>query len=96
MTEINYNFAQNFTSIGNVTDHLNAVQEVRNDIDSMFKTLSSVYDGAGQAALQDAHIKVSNMIDEALHNMLSTQRAAEESQQLMADLDRANAHDFNV
>jgi flagellar hook-basal body complex protein FliE len=94
MSEILYNFGQNANSLGDINGHLNATQEIRGDIDGIFNTLATVYEGEGSMALNQAHIKVSQMLDEALNNVLNTQKQAQDQQDAMQAMDRANAAAF--
>lgn len=94
MSEILYNFAQNNASLEDVSGNINAIQEVRGDIDTIFNTLASVYEGEGAVALNAAHIKVSQMMDEALNNVAHTQQQALDQQSAMQAMDRANAAAF--
>ena len=94
MSEILYNFAANNSSLGDINSSISAIQEVRSDIDSIFQTLMSVYEGQGAEALNQAHVKVSGMLDEALNNTANTQKQAQDQQDAMQALDRANAASF--
>jgi uncharacterized protein YukE len=94
MSEILYNFAQNNASLEDVSGNIRAIQDVRADIDSIFNTLASVYEGEGAVALNQAHIKVSGMMDEALNNVANTQQQAMDQQSAMQAMDRANASAF--
>jgi hypothetical protein len=94
MSEILYNFGQNFTSLEDVSGSVQAIQSVRGDIATIFNTLATVYEGEGSAALNQAHIKVSTMMDEALNNVANTQQQAMDQQAAMQAMDRANAAAF--
>jgi hypothetical protein len=94
MSEILYNFGQNFTSLEDVGGNVQAIQSVRADIATIFNTLATVYEGEGSAALNQAHIKVSTMMDEALNNVANTQKQAMDQQAAMQAMDRANAAAF--
>jgi uncharacterized protein YukE len=94
MSEILYNFGANNASLDDINGHINAIREVSGDIDSIFNTLASVYEGEGATALNAAHQKVSAMLDEHLNNTATTQSQALDQQQAMQALDRANAAQF--
>jgi ElaB/YqjD/DUF883 family membrane-anchored ribosome-binding protein len=94
MSEILYNFGQNFTSLEDVNGAVQAIQEVRADIATIFTTLATVYEGEGSVALNQAHVKVSEMMDEALNNVANTQAQAMDQQAAMQAMDRANAAAF--
>jgi hypothetical protein len=94
MSEILYNFGQNITSLEDVGSAVQAIQEVRADIGTIFTTLATVYDGEGSVALNQAHVKVSEMMDEALNNVANTQAQAMDQQAAMQAMDRANASAF--
>ena len=94
MNEILYNFGQNFTSLEDVGGNVQAIQSVRADIATIFNTLATVYEGEGSTALNQAHIKVSGMMDEALNNVANTQQQAMDQQSAMQAMDRANAAAF--
>jgi uncharacterized protein YukE len=89
-----YNFGANNASLDDIGGHINGIQEVRGDIDSLFATLATVYEGDGAAALNQAHQKVSAMLDEALNTTAHTQQQALDQQAAMQALDRANAAAF--
>jgi hypothetical protein len=94
MNEILYNFAQNNASLEDVGANVQAIQEVRADIATIFNTLATVYEGEGSMALNQAQIKVSEMMDEALNNVANTQAQAMDQQAAMQAMDRANASAF--
>lgn len=94
MSEIHYNFGQNFASLEDVSGGVQAIQEVRGDIATIFNTLATVYEGEGSVALNQAHIKVSEMMDEALNNVGHAQQQAMDQQAAMQAMDRANAGSF--
>ncbi|WP_158168106.1 hypothetical protein [Mycolicibacterium smegmatis] len=94
MTEINYNFGANASSLEDVNSRIQDIHEVRSDIAGLFQTLASVYEGDGAQALQVAHQKIDSMLEEALNNTANTQRQAQEQQEAMQALDRANAAAF--
>jgi uncharacterized protein YukE len=94
MSEIHYNFGQNFASLEDVSGNVQAIQSVRADIASIFNTLATVYEGEGSVALNQAQIKVSEMMDEALNNVANTQAQAMDQQSAMQAMDRANASAF--
>jgi uncharacterized protein YukE len=94
MSEILYNFAHNNASLEDVGSNVQAIQDVRADIASIFNTLATVYEGEGSVALNQAHVKVSEMMDEALNNVARTQQQAMDQQAAMQAMDRANASSF--
>jgi uncharacterized protein YukE len=94
MSEILYNFGANNASLDDINSNISAIQEVRQDIDSVFQTLMSVYEGEGATSLNQAHVQLSGMLDEALNTTANTQKQAQEQQELMQSLDRANAAAF--
>jgi polyphosphate kinase len=94
MSDILYNFAQNHASLDDINGHLNAIQSVREDINSIFNTLSTVYEGEGRDQLLRAQQEVSNMLDEAVNNSLNVQKQAGDQQDAMRAMDLANAADF--
>jgi uncharacterized protein YukE len=94
MNEILYNFGQNFASLEDVSGSVQAIQSVRADIATIFNTLATVYEGEGSVALNQAQIKVSEMMDEALNNVANTQAQAMDQQSAMQAMDRANASAF--
>jgi uncharacterized protein YukE len=94
MSEIHYNFGQNFTSLEDVSSNVQTIQGIRGDIATIFNTLATVYEGEGSIALNQAQIKVSEMMDEALNNVANTQGQAMDQQAAMQAMDRANAAQF--
>lgn len=94
MSEILYNFLSNNSSLSDITSNIQGLQEVRQDIDGIFQTLMTVYEGDGATSLNQAHVKISNMLDEALHTIAQTQNKAQDQQDSMQALDRANAAAF--
>jgi hypothetical protein len=94
MSEILYNFGANNSSLDDVNSNINAVQEVRSDINNLFSVLATVYEGAGATALNQAHQNISNMLDDMLNNMAITQQQAQDQQATMQALDNQNAAAF--
>jgi ElaB/YqjD/DUF883 family membrane-anchored ribosome-binding protein len=94
MSEILYNFGQNYTSLEDVSSNVQTIQGIRADIATIFNTLATVYEGEGSVALNQAQIKVSEMMDEALNNVANTQGQAMDQQAAMQAMDRANAAQF--
>ena len=54
----------------------------------------SVYEGEGATALSAAHQKIDGMLDEAVNTTVNTQKQAQDQQDAMQSLDRANAAAF--
>lgn len=94
MSDILYNFAANNSSLDDVNSNLSAIQEARSDIDNVFNVLATVYEGDGANAMNQAHQKVSAMLDDALNDAANTQKFAQDQQDAMQALDRANAAQF--
>ena len=94
MSDILYNFAANNSSIDDVNKNLAALDEVRSDVNNVFTILASVYEGDGATAMNQAHQKVSAMLDDAVNDATNTQKAAQDQQDAMQALDRANAAQF--
>ena len=92
--DITYNFGQNANSLDDVNQRLNDITEVKQDIASIFQALGSVYEGDGAAALQQAHQKIDSMLEEALNTTANTQKQAQDQQDAMQALDRANSAAF--
>jgi uncharacterized protein YukE len=89
-----YNFGANAGSLDDITGITNAIQEVRGDIQTIFTTLAEVYEGEGAVALNQAHLEVNNMLEEALNTTVNTQKQAQDQQDAMQAMDRANAAAF--
>jgi ElaB/YqjD/DUF883 family membrane-anchored ribosome-binding protein len=94
MSDIHYDFHPNGEALRGVTKNLDDIEEVRGDIKRLFDTLDTVYAGQGADALRAAHVKVDGMLDEAVNNTLNTQRQAQDQQDVMQALDRANSFSF--
>lgn len=94
MSEILYNFGQNNASLEDINGQIQAIQEVRADIEGIFQVLATVYEGEGSMALNAAHQKLNGMLDEALNNTANTQQQALDQQAAMQAMDRANAAAF--
>lgn len=92
--QILYNFGANAGHLEDITGMANSIQEVREDIQNIFTALSSVYEGDGAAALNQAHQEVNGMLDEALNTVVNTQKQAQDQQDAMAAMDKANASAF--
>jgi len=88
---IRYDFGANAGSLSDINGMLGQIQDVRQDISSIFTTLMSVYEGDGAAALSAAHVKIDGMLDEAINTTVNTQKQAQYQQDAMQALDRANA-----
>ncbi|GAA1646458.1 hypothetical protein MMUR_18650 [Mycolicibacterium murale] len=89
-----YNFGANAGSLTDINGMLNNIQEVRQDIGTIFTTLMGVYEGEGAVALSAAHQKIDQMLDEAVNTTVNTQKQAQDQQDAMQSLDRANAASF--
>jgi|GEM_PF-4653532 hypothetical protein len=94
MSEILYNFGANNASLDDVNSNINAIQEVRSDINNLFSVLATVYEGAGATALNQAHQNIDSMLDDMLNNMAITQQQAADQQAAMQALDNQNAAAF--
>jgi hypothetical protein len=94
MSEILYNFGANNSSLDDVNSNINAIQEVRSDINNLFSVLATVYEGAGATALNQAHQNIDSMLDDMLNNMAITQKQAADQQAAMQALDNQNAAAF--
>ena len=94
MSEILYNFAANNSSLEDINSNYRDVQEVKDDIASIFATLMHYYQGEGAASLHQAQMHLNGMLEEALDTTAHTQRQAQEQQEVMQALDRANAASF--
>jgi uncharacterized protein YukE len=94
MSDILYNFGSNASSLDDVNSHLGSIQEARSDIDQVFTILGTVYEGDGATAMHQAQQKVSAMLDDALNDASNTQKQAQDQQDAMQALDRANAAQF--
>jgi hypothetical protein len=94
MSEILYNFGANNASLDDVNSNINAIQEVRSDINNLFSVLATVYEGAGATALNQAHQNIDSMLDDMLNNMAITQKQAADQQAAMQALDNQNAAAF--
>ncbi|SUA31514.1 Uncharacterised protein [Mycolicibacterium fortuitum] len=89
-----YDFGANAGHLEDITGMANAIQEVRQDIQQIFQALGEVYTGEGATALNTAHHEVDNMLDEALNTVVVTQKQAQDQQDAMQAMDRANAAAF--
>jgi len=89
-----YNFAANASSLDDINGHINAIQEVKNDIDNLFTSLLSVYEGEGATELKVVQTKISAMLEDSLNDATNTQQLAQDQQDAMQALDRANAAAF--
>jgi ElaB/YqjD/DUF883 family membrane-anchored ribosome-binding protein len=89
-----YNFGANAGHLEDITGMTNAIQDVREDIQTIFTTLAEVYEGEGALALNQAHQEVNNMLEEALNTTVNTQKQAQDQQDAMQAMDRANAAAF--
>jgi uncharacterized protein YukE len=91
MNDIFYNFGENHGYLTDIHSSLQAVDEVRNDINSVFETLRTVYEGEGADQLQLARQKFSQAFEECITNSVSLQKFAQDQQDAMQALDKANA-----
>lgn len=94
MSEILYNFGANNSSLDSVNSNINAIQQVRSDINNLFGVLATVYEGAGATALTQAHQNIDSMLDDMLNNMAITGQQASDQQAAMQALDNQNASAF--
>lgn len=89
-----YNFGANADTLAAVTNHLQAINQVSEDIDKIFTVLGTVYEGAGADGLNRAHQTVISMLRELVNTSDDTQKMAQQQQDLMQDLDRRHAQSF--
>jgi uncharacterized protein YukE len=94
MSDILYNFGSNLASLDDINGHIGGVNQVAEDIDSVFKVLGTVYEGQAASALMDAHNNMTTMLQELLQNMAITQQQAQQQQADMQQLDAKNAAQF--
>lgn len=89
-----YDFTSNAQSLDDITGMAQQIEGVRQDIETIFKALGEVYLGDGATALGQAHIEINTMLDEALNSLVTTQKQAQDQQDVMQAMDKANAAAF--
>jgi hypothetical protein len=95
MTEsILYNFGSNNSSLDDINSSISGIQQAKDDIANVFSLLATVYEGDGATALNQAQTQVNAMLDDAMNNSATTQQNAQDQQDAMQALDRANAAAF--
>lgn len=92
--QILYNFGANNASLSDINSLVGAIGQVREDVNQLFSTLATVYEGAGATALQQAHANLDGMLEDVLNNTNVTQQQASEQQEAMQALDNQNAAAF--
>jgi|tagenome__1003787_1003787.scaffolds.fasta_scaffold19429927_2 hypothetical protein len=94
MSEILYNFSANNSALDEISRGIADLEQANDDIDTVFKTLGTVYTGQGAAALNTQHTMISTKIGDHLDAMRKTQQGAQDQQDHMQALDRSNAAQF--
>jgi hypothetical protein len=89
-----YNYGSTGASLDQINKAIADIHEARTDIDNLFTALGEVYEGDGATAMNAAHQKVSAMLDDALNDATNTQKLAQDQQEAMQAVDRANAAEF--
>lgn len=94
MSEIVYHFEANHSAIDGIQGGIQKAEEAKSEIENLFRMLGEVYTGQGQTALQQAHVKVADMMDNCIMDLHNTNRQASDKQDVMQAMDAANAAQF--
>lgn len=94
MTDIQYNFANNFSSLDEVSNGLNQIAEAQNDVAQVFNKLNAVFDGQTAEAFNALHAKINSQFTDLDGQMRHTTSQAVDQQNLMQGLDNKHAAQF--
>lgn len=94
MDDIHYGHSNITSSLGDVSSSIGAIQAIREDINSIFTVLATVYEGAGYRGMLAESKVISNMLDTAMIESRGTQTRGDDQNQRMAALDARHAGEF--
>jgi uncharacterized protein YukE len=88
---IRYDYGNNHDHLDAIQSSLNAAQELREDVDKVFKALNGIYEGDAADALQTQHQQLSTKLDDVIAQLHLVQASGVTAQHEAADLDRSLA-----
>lgn len=94
MTDIQYNFANNYSSLDDIKSGISQVAEAQNDVQQVFNMLNAVFDGATAEAFNVKGAEIHSKFEDLQTKMQQTTSQAVDHQGLMQGLDSKHAAQF--
>lgn len=94
MTDIQYNFANNYSSLDDIRSGINQVAEAQNDVQRVFNLLNEVFDGATADAFNARGREIQTKFEDLHAKMQQTTSQAVDHQGVMQNLDSKHAAQF--
>jgi hypothetical protein len=88
MTEIHYNYAANFDSLDAITSTIADVNQMKDEVSKVVKSLDGLYDGDARIALEAAHDQMQGKLDDVIQQLTGTTGHGNDAQHENADLDK--------
>lgn len=94
MSEILYQYGSNYQALDDIGHALNNVEHLRGDVAQVFGALNDVYTGEAANALQAAHQRLSQQLDQLILDMQGHKNVGVQHQIDTAALDHQLAGGF--
>jgi uncharacterized protein YukE len=94
VTDIQYNFANNYSSLDDIKGGINQVAEAQNDVQQVFRLLNEVFDGTTADAFNAKGNEIQTKFEDLHAKMQQTTSQAVDHQGLMQNLDNKHAAQF--
>ena len=94
MSDIQYNFANNYSSLDDIKGGINQVAEAQNDVQNVFNMLNEVFNGDTAAAFNAKGTQINTKFEDLHAKMQQTTSQAVDHQGLMQGLDSKHASQF--
>lgn len=94
MTDIQYNFANNYSSLDDIRSGISQVAEAQNDVQQVFHLMNEVFDGQTAEAFNAKGREIQTKFEDLHAKMQQTTSQAVDHQGLMQNLDNKHAAQF--
>jgi uncharacterized protein YukE len=94
VSDIQYNFANNYSSLDDIKSGIGQVAEAQNDVQQVFNLLNAVFDGATADAFNAKGAEIHGKFEQLKTDMQQTTSQAVDHQGLMQGLDSKHASQF--
>lgn len=91
MSDIQYNFANNFSTLSDVSDGVNKIESAKNDVIDLFNRLEAAFDGTTAQQFRITGNQITSGLEELAHQMRQTTGNAVDQQNHMQALDARHA-----
>ncbi|GFG67526.1 hypothetical protein MKUB_50160 [Mycobacterium kubicae] len=93
-SDILYNFAENHDGLDHIQRVVTDIQTIAEDVRKVFQGISDLWEGATPEALQAAHLRINQKLEDFLHAIQATGASASDQQDEMQALDSSLAGGF--